>query len=87
MIFFIFCAFSCKLHLLLFVSWVIHFNIFVYFSHGAVCVKLPMLIMPVVTRSQSKLLRLTGSTDWTLATHFGYDRFYRWILAIKLFDL
>jgi len=65
MIFSTFCAFSCKLHLLL-ISWVVFFTTFVDLSYDAVCVNLPSSTMPVMTRSQSKLKRSTGSTDGLL---------------------
>jgi hypothetical protein len=62
MIFSNFCTLSCKLHLLL-ITWVVFITTLVDFSYGAICVSLPSSTMPMITRTQSKLKRSTGSTD------------------------
>jgi hypothetical protein len=63
MIFLNLCAFSCILLDLFLLAWVIQFNFFVSSSFDGRCLTSYHITMPVITRSQSRLLCSTGSND------------------------
>jgi hypothetical protein len=70
MTFFILCAVSRHLSLLLFL-WFVFYNVLVDVSIEVSCQFCPLAIMPVTTRSQAKLETLTGSTDGLLFLSSG----------------